>query len=284
MGIIFGLLAAVSFALFFTFVKKSYEEFPPSVAFFFDMAFGLILWIPFSLWIGFDFADLPKVFLYSVLSAILSEAFSFYVISKGEVSLTGTIFSSYPIYTILFALIFLGEKLSLNGWLFVALTIAGTILASLPKKLTWKDFKAKTYLLWALAGAVAAGFSDVISKSIIDQTSASVFLFGLAFAQLPISLGYLRVEKQSLSQFKDIFSKWSKYKFSIIGSFFSAFGLIFLWLAFEQTQASIASPLTGSYPAIMIVLALTWLKEKPSKIELLGVVATVVGVIGVSVI
>ncbi len=281
-GIIFGLLASVSFAFFFTFIKKSYEEFPPSVAFFFDMLFGLLLWIPFSLIIGFNFADLPVVFFYAVLSALLSEAFSFYVISKGEVSLTGTIFSSYPIYTILFAFLILGERLSSGQWMFVLVTILGTIFASLPPKVSWNDFKAKSYLLWAVAGAVAVGISDTLSKSVIDRSSAAAFLFCLAFVQLPISLIYLKLEKQNISQFKQIIEKWRNYFFSIVGSFFSAVGLIFLWLAFEYTDASIASPLTAAYPALMVILAITWLKEKQSKLELLGVALTIIGVLGIS--
>lgn len=64
------------------------------------MLFGLLIWIPFSLMIGFDFNHLPKVLIYALISGILSEAFTFYVFSKGEISITGTIFASYPIYTI----------------------------------------------------------------------------------------------------------------------------------------------------------------------------------------
>ena len=104
MGILFGLLAAISFAFCYVSLKKSYEEFPPSVAFFFDMVLGIFLWIPFSLILGFDFSHLGMVFVYALISAILSEAFFFYVLSKGEISVTGTILASYPIYTIFFSL------------------------------------------------------------------------------------------------------------------------------------------------------------------------------------
>jgi drug/metabolite transporter (DMT)-like permease len=58
--------------------------------------------------------------------------------------------------------------------------------------------------------------------------------------------------------------------------------LIFLWLAFEYTQASIASPLTGSYPALMLILAFFWLKERPSKMEFAGLTVTILGVLGIS--
>jgi drug/metabolite transporter (DMT)-like permease len=103
MGIIFGLLASLSQAISYTLLKRSYRELAPSVAFLFDACFGLLIWIPFAFYIGFDFNHLPLVMIYALISALLSEAFVFYVLSKGEISLTGTIFSSYPIYTILFS-------------------------------------------------------------------------------------------------------------------------------------------------------------------------------------
>ena len=77
MGILFGLLAAVSFAVCYVSLKKSYEEFPPSIAFFFDMVLGILLWIPFSLILGFDSNNLGIVFVFALISAVLSEAFFF---------------------------------------------------------------------------------------------------------------------------------------------------------------------------------------------------------------
>ena len=282
MGIIYGLISSFLFAIGFTCIKKSYTEFPPSVAFFFDMLFGLLIWIPFSLISGFDFADLPTVLPYALISAVLSEAFIFYIFSKGEISITGTIFGSYPIYTILFALIFLGEKLLPIHWLFVLITIAGTVITSLPPKIEKGEIKKKRYILWAIAGALAVGLSDTISKGSIDKTSASAFLFALAIMQVPISLIYLKLEKESTSHIFKFVKGFKKYKYAIVGSLFNVLGLVGLWLAFENTLASIASPLTAAYPGIMVVLAIVFLKEKPRKIELIGLVLILIGILGIS--
>ncbi len=282
MGILFGLVSALLFAIGFISLKKSFEEFPPSVAFFFDMLFGLVLWVPFSLILGFDFQDISKVFWYAVLSGILSEAFVFYVLSKGEISITGTIFASYPIYTILFAVLLLGERLLPLHWAFVLVTIFGTALASLPKTISKSEFKKKTYILWAIAGATAVGLSDTISKGVIDQTSAAAFLFTLAFVQIPISLAYLKIEKESPSHIMKFVKNIRLYKFALIGSLFNVLGIVGLWLAFENTLASIASPLTAAYPGIMVILAIIFLKEKPRKIEVIGLILILLGVIGIS--
>lgn len=282
MGIIFGLLAALSQAISYTVLKKSYEELPPSVAFLFDACFGLLIWVPFALIIGFNFTHLPLVILFALISALLSEAFVFYVLSKGEISITGTIFSSYPVYTILFSLFINQEKLLPWHWFFVCLTILGTIIVSFPEKINKHELKKKAIILWGVAGAMAVGLSDSLSKNVIDKTSAEAFLFALAFAQLPVALVYLKLEKQKLSQFKDTIKKFNRYKYAIFGSLMAVLSLIFLWLAFADTLASIASPLTATYPGIMIILAYIFLKERIKLKELVGLIVVIIGVIGIS--
>ena len=282
MGIIFGLLAALSQAISYTFLKKSYEELPPSVAFLFDACFGLLIWVPFALIIGFNFSHLPLVAIFALISALLSDAFVFYVLSKGEISITGTIFASYPVYTILFSLFINHERLLPLHWLFVGVTILGTVIVSLPEKISRLELRKKAIILWGLAGAMAVGLSDSLSKNVIDQTSAEAFLFALAFSQLPVALVYLKLEKQKLSQFKDTLKKFNLYKFALIGSLITVISVLFLWLAFQDTYASIASPLTATYPGIMIILAYFFLKERVKQKDLLGLIIIIFGIIGIN--
>jgi bacterial/archaeal transporter family protein len=282
MGILFALLASFSQAIGYVSLKKSYQELQPSVAFLFDAVFGLLIWIPFALIIGFDFSHLPLVLVFALVSAILSEAFVFCVFSKGEISITGTIFSSYPIYTILFSLFINNERLSLYHWLFVGLTILGVLVVSFPEKIKKSEFRKKAIILWGLAGALAVGLSDSLSKNVIDKTSAQAFLFALAFAQLPVAFIYLKLEKQPLSQFKYTLEKFDKYKFAILGSFMTVISVLFLWLAFQDTLASIASPLTATYPGIIIILAYIFLKERIKRKDLLGLMIIIIGVLGIS--
>lgn len=79
-GIIFGLLSALCTGLSLVLVKKSYEEFPPSIAFAFQALFGVLIWIPFALYVGVSFTSLFwLVILLALLSAILSEAFYYFI-------------------------------------------------------------------------------------------------------------------------------------------------------------------------------------------------------------
>src|SRR4030042_3843359 len=264
MGIVFGLLAALGQAFGYVSIKKSFRELNPSIAFFFDACFGLLLWIPFVLFIGINFSQLPIVAGFALLSALLSEAFVFYALSKGHLSISGTIFAAYPIFSIFFSYFLNNERLLFWHWLFVGLTIIGVIIVSLPKKFKKEEFKEKLYIIWPLAAAITVGLSDTLSKGIIDKTSAETFLFALAFAQVPVAISYLLVTKQSLGQFEIALKEINKYKFAVLGSFLNIVAVLFLWLAFSSTYASIASPLTAAYPALLVYTSYVFLKEKPS--------------------
>lgn len=282
MGIIFALITSFSQAIGYVALKKSYEELAPSVAFLFDAMFGLLILIPFSLIVGFNFNQAPTVFLYAIVSATLSEAFVFYAFSKGELSITATIFSSYPVYTVLFSFFVNNDRPSTIHWLFIILTILGTVIVSLPNKLNKSEFKKKALILWGLAAAVSVGFADSISKNIIDKTSVEAFMFALAIVQVPVALIYLRLEKQKLSQFVNIISHFQKYKFALLGSLLNIITVFFLWLAFSSSDLSVVSPLTAIYPGITILLAYLFLKERIKLKDFIGLIIIIIGIIGIS--
>jgi len=282
MGIIFAILAALSQSILWVALKKSYENLSPSVAFFFDMLGGILIWIPFSLMVGVDFSRMGEVLIYALVSGILSEAFVFYVFSKGEVSYTSTLFSTYPLFTILFSVMINGERLLPTQYVLIILVIIGTLIVSIPEKIDRRELAKKSFVIWPILGALAVGFSDTLSKGIIDKTSAESFLFGLAIAQIPVALGYLLYEKQSVPQLEIVRREWSTYKFAVLGSLMNVLTVLFLWLAFARVPASIASPITASYPGFVVLMAVVFLKEKVAKKDYLGFLLILASVMGIS--
>lgn len=282
MGIVLALISALIFAFSYTSLKKSYKNLAPSVSFSIDVLFGLLIWIPVTLLIGIDFSKLGTVFVYALLSAILAEAFYFYVLSKGELSITGTILATYPLYTILFSFFINKEHLLPIYWLFIGAVLVGLILVSLPKKFHLADLHKKSFILWALFGAFAVGLSDALSKYGINHASASTFIFVLALIQIPVAILYLILEKQSLNQFTPIIHKFKYYKFSLLGGFLNITGVLFLLFSFQFTFASIAAPISASYPVIMVILAAFFLKERIRKRDYVGILLMTVGIVGIS--
>ena len=283
-GIFYAILASLGQGTGYTILKKSFKDFPSSIAFMFEMLFGLLIWIPFSIIAGIDTSNLGEVFFYSFLSAILSEAFVFYVLSKGEISITGTIFSTYPIFTILISRVVNSEILSPRIGIFILITIFGILILSFPEKFQMKELKKKIFIIYPLLGALAVGLSDSLSKNVLNRTTPATFIFCLAIMQIPVAIGFLLLEKRRFVNIKKIAINIGDYKYSIAGSFCLVVSMIFFWLAFESTLASIASPITGTYMVFILIFAKIFLKEKISRKDLIGILTTVIGVTGISII
>src|SRR3990167_8016419 len=141
-GIIFALLCAVFVAFSQLSLRKSYQELPPSIAFFFDAIFGLIIWVPLAVFMGISgTVNWSEAIMFAVISAILSEAIVFYALSKGELAVTATVLATYPVYTVIFSRLLNNEILSTEIAFFVTLAILGSVVASLPNKIKRGEIK-----------------------------------------------------------------------------------------------------------------------------------------------
>ena len=201
MGIFFGILYALLVSIGKVLLKKSFTDFKPSVSFFWESMFGLLIWLPMSIVTGINLNDVLEILPVVLLGAILSEAYIFYIYTKGDLSVIGTIFPTYSIFTILFASIILNERLSSVEIFAVTITIAGILILSLPNK-GFKFTDKVKQILWALSGAIAVGFADSVGKGAINDTSAYTFLFTLGIVQIPVSIVFLILEKCKYDQFK----------------------------------------------------------------------------------
>lgn len=285
-GVIFALLSAVFIGFSQTSLRKSYKELSPSVAFLFDSIFGLLIWVPLAIFMGISSgANFGQAFVFAVISAILSEAMVFYALSHGELAVTATIITTYPVYTVIFSRILNKELLSTGIIIFVVLAIIGSIIASLPDKINRSELKLNKAVLWPFIAAVCIGLSDTISKGYINRSEDFSFLLMLGFVQIPVALTYLRIEKESLlNSINGVIKRFKDYKFALIGGLFNIIGTGFLWLSFSYAPASIASPITGSNGVFTVLLSRFLLKEKISKIKYLGIALAFIGVVGIAVL
>ncbi len=286
MGIIFALLCAIFVGFSQISLRKSYKDFPPSVAFLFDAIFGLFIWVSLAIFMGISGqVNWTEAIFFAVISAILSEAIVFYALSHGELAITATVLATYPVYTVIFSRLFNKEILSLELTLFVVLAIIGSIIASLPDKLKNSELKINKRIAWPFIAAICIGLSDTISKGYINRSNDFSFLFSLGLVQIPVALAYLRIEKQSLTKsLVGTFKKFNEYKFALMGGLFNIIGTGFLWLSFYYVPASIASPITGSNGAITVILSRLLLKEKIANRKYFGILLAFIGVIGISIL
>ena len=282
LGINIALFSSIILAISVIVLKKSYKELNPSVAFLFDAFFGLIIWIPIGLVFGGNFEEVIKCFPYAIISAILSEALVFYALSKGNLSITSILVATYPVYTLIFSFVINREILSIYQIISVIIVILGSILASIEKDAKPKSKIILSGLAIPVITAIAVGFSDTISKNIIDKTSSFSFLIAIAIAQIPISIIYFKLSKQKFSNtIIDIKNNLDNYRYAILGGLFNILGTGGLLISFNYALASIASPITGMYSVFVSIYAIVILKERISKTNKIGILVASIGLLGI---
>lgn len=284
MGIVFAILSSILTGLANLLLKKSFKDFSPSVSFFILAVFSLLLWAPVGLLLGVSFHNILFGSLVGFISAILAQGIYIYVLEKGELSITGTILGSFAVYTIIFSILFNHERPSQITFLLIITTIIGTVIVSLPNKININELKKVKYILWAVFAAICIGASDTITKFYINKVSVGSFLFYVSFAQVLVSLIYLKFDNESLKQFKVIHKKISEYKFALLGSILISVATLFLFVSFNFILASIASPIAASAPIITFILAIIFLKEKVTVKNLLGLTLVLASIIGLGIV
>lgn len=282
-GILLALLCAVFVALSQITLRKSYRELQPSIAFFFDAVFGLLMWVPLALVMGINFGvSLQEALVFAIISAILSEAIVFFALSKGELAVTATVLATYPVYTVFFSRILNHEQLTTGLLFFVGVAIFGSVWASLPDKVKKTDLKLRKEIVWPFVAAVCIGLSDTISKGYINRSDDFSFLFMLGLVQVPVALAYLRIESESVAEaIKGTIRKFNSYKYALLGGLFNIIGTGFLWLSFSYAPASIASPITGVSGAVTVLLSHYVLQDRISVRKYIAIIVTFVGVLGI---
>ena len=284
LGIIIAILSAVFMTGMQIMLKKSYKELDPSVAFLFDMLFGLLIWIPTGFIFGATLKGVISCLLYAIISAILSEALVFYALSKGNLSVATVLISTYPVYTLLFSLFINHENLLPIQIILTLITIVGTILTAFDSEFKIKNMKNISIII-PFVTAIAIGLSDTLTKGIINSTSSFDFIVALALVQIPVAFVYLVIAKQKLGKIiKDVKNGVKEYKYSIIGSLLNVIGTGCLLISFNYTYASIASPLTAIYTPFVLIYSFFILKEKINKVNLFGIILALIGAFGITII
>ncbi|UCB46091.1 MAG: DMT family transporter [Spirochaetota bacterium] len=279
---ILALSASLCWAVGQVLVKKGFENIPPLWNNIFTNFLILILHIVPVLFLSNFSIKIPPVHIFIIIVASASGYHTFfYAISKGEVSLTGTVCAGYPIFTIILSQVFLNERLSLFQSIGVGLVITGVVFIALPERAASKEIKNHGWILWGLICAMLIGSGDFLAKFSINHIGAYSHIFFLALISNPIgAINYLIDRKGR--RFPDLTGKKALPTF--LGLIVVAMGTFLFLISFEHGKVSLIAPVSSIYPAITAVLAVRFLGEKITLKQGFGIAIIVIGLILVGIV
>jgi bacterial/archaeal transporter family protein len=210
----------------------------------------------------------------------------------GEVSIVAPISATYSLITVFLAFVFLGERLTFLKYFAIFVIVCGIVFTSgdirkLKHFHTAKGVKEAfiTLLLWGvyffILGIVSNNISALNSSGSLNyHVAANLFIFsGLINAVLLVGYSALRGGIVSLKELK------AK---NILLIFLINLGLFNLaWFAISygiaQDLVSFVTPVSSLYPAVTVVLAVIFFKEKLAKSQKLGILAILLGILLISI-
>ena len=213
-----------------------------------------------------------ETWLQATLAAALSgAAFVTYYesLKHGKISVVGTIAGAYAPWTVILALLFLGESMSIWEGMGVALVVSAMLVFAYSAGNNGNGDR-KTELLgiaFAIMSLFFWGTSAAMAKGAIDEIGNTNFIGLYALVCPAIWVVYwLATERGKFEMPKS--NKWILE----LSMLFIAGGGITLYLAIENGNVSIVSPVTNIYPLLTIAVAKVRLKERLSVRQMIALV------------
>lgn len=190
-----------------------------------------------------------------------------------------------PPLSALFALLFLGEQLSLSNWLGIALTIAGVawVVSEAPRHNTQLLTTSKSHTLWGVGygllavvgqasgavlshGALANSSISPLWSSLLRLGAGGLVLLLWIVAQKPVNLGLNDLRSQQLLLIITVTAFFSTY-----------LGILLQQTSLKYTAAGVAQALTNTSPLFILPVA-AWMGDRVSFRAILGVFIALGGV------
>ena len=220
------------------------------------------------------------VIILSLIAAILYSAgylFFFKGFELGNVSIIAATMNLWTVFTMLFAFMFMGQRLSVLQTLGVLMIIFGATLASL----NWSEIKNQKFQLSAgvkeaVFGAFFFGIFWNVSEIISEKVGWLLTTLFIKFGIILFLLIFSPLAKQGIGLTKT--STKTKTIILLMGVIETgAVALVNYGLTIGD--AILITPIASALSIVTISLAIIFLKDKVTKLQGFGIITAIVGII-----
>ena len=252
--------------------------------------FGLAFTLPFLLFFSVSIA-LPNLMLLVIGGICQTIAiYNFYrSLEIGEVSIVTPISASYTVITVLLLVLFLGQSISLFTFIAILMLVSGVVLVSTDLKKIKSMHAVRgvkesliTLMMWGIYFFILELVSNDITLFGVNFPAThyiSVFFFSnISFGSFLMLFALYNKGIPKKSEFKD------KMPFFILFCSTVLYTLAWLVLTYGFTvgDASIITPISSLYPAIIVTLAMIFYKEKLVLNQKVGILTILLGLVLIS--
>ena len=282
MGMIFVLVAMLSWGVGDFLIQKSARKFGDLVALFYITAFGSIVLFPFI------YSELYSVFiqhtgliLLVVASFVIlfSALFDFQALKVGKISVVEPIYAFELPITAGFAAFIIGEHLSLWQTILIIAIMLGIFLVATKSFGQYKHFKWEKGVWYAILATIAMGVVNfMFGVASRDTSPLMINWFSSTFMAIVV-LAYLL----KTSRAHEIIDDWKNSKKLILAvSFMDNLAWVAFSYAMLYIPIAVATGVSESYIALAAGLGIILNKEKLKKHQWVGLVVCLVAAIALA--
>ena len=220
-----------------------------------------VIWVPYFVIFRDPGTSFPtSTWLLAIATAGLSGAayVTFYESLKhGKVSIVGTVAGAYAPWTVILALVFLGESMNLFEGIGVSLVVAAMLVFTYSSNGNGERRTELLGIAFAVISLFFWGTSAALAKDVMTDIGNTNFIgvYGLVCPTIWVAY-WLTTEKGKFEMPK------SNRRILELSMLCFAFGGITYYLAIENGNVSIVSPITNLYPVLTIAVAKYRLRER----------------------
>ncbi len=275
---LFALITMLSWGTADIFAKKAIEKTGEFRALFFNQLLGVAPVFLYAL-LFMKIPPIPPESFALVFFAGLSVIvfyFTFYVaMKKGNLSLVNPIVGSYPAITTILGIIILNESLGEIQILAVLAIFLGIILMNVDLK------KIKFSLAGGVKEAILTMFGWGFAFFLVRMMSVSIGVIATLLYLRVVALGLLLIYgKLRKTSFR--IEGGRIWHYVLVAGLLDAAGQLAYSTAVINEQLSIVSPITAAFPAVTVVLAILFLRERPVFNQKIGIASILAGLVLIS--
>lgn len=276
LGILFGLISMISWGVSDFFVTKSVRGCIAIKALFWSQIVALIIMLPIFLLFftmpEFSSQIFALFFLAGIFTVISNLAF-YKGLRIGKVSIVMPIASCWAIVTIFISIAFLGELLTKTNALGAIFAIIGVILVLFRKNNSAKSKDSSKGISYAIISAFAYGINFVIIDLLANEIGWFLPIFFIGIINAFLLIIYAGFRKSNLSFPRNIFS------FVILVGVLDTIAYLFYSTSVTMELGAIVAPIAATSPAISILLAKIFFKEKIRLSQKIGIIFVLAGLV-----
>lgn len=256
------------------------KQIGPFRSLFWSQLAGLISLVVLAVLLKTSPAGSTQVLLLSALAAMLYSAgylFFFKGFEIGNVSIVAATMNLWAVFTMLFAFLLMGQRLSVLQTLGVSMIILGAAAASI----RWSEIRQQKFQLSAGVKEAALGaFFFGIFWNVSEVISEKI---GWLFTSLYVKLGiiiflliYALLARQAIRLRQS--TATTKIMIALMGVI-EAGAVAMVNFGLTIGDAILITPIASALSIVTIALALVFLKDRLSKVQLFGMLTAVAGII-----